>query len=334
MKTPQRQSSTMQWRRSLNCKEGKTDQEAADAVKNLIEALPDPGDVKASNKDQIKAARDAFENLTRDQKKYIDAPTLQKLIDDENALKALMDDVKVEPKEANSNQMGTDGSPVGPGASAATADKAITTGNLDTDPAGSGFAPLMLKSSKQGKKNIKLAWASANDTTSYVVYGNLCGSQYKMVKLAVLNGGATSYNVKDISNIKVKKGKYYKFIVVALNKDNKVVSTSKVVHVATKGGKVTNYKKVTVKVKKGKKWKNAKNVAVKEGATMKLKVKLTKQSKKGKVKKHAKVRYESSNTKVATVTPSGTIMAKAKGTCTVYAYAQNGVCKALNVNVK
>ena len=47
------------------------------------------------------------------------------------------------------NQKGEDGTAVGPGASAACADKAITSMKSDNDPAGSKFAPLKLKSTKQ-----------------------------------------------------------------------------------------------------------------------------------------------------------------------------------------
>jgi len=58
------------------------------------------------------------------------------------------------------------------------------------------------------------------------------------------------------------------------------------------------------------------------------------QSAKLKMKTHRKVAYESSNPSVATVNKKGVVKAKAKGTCVVYAYAQNGVAKAVKVVVK
>lgn len=88
----------------------------------------------------------------------------------------------------------------------------------------------------------------------------------------------------------LKKGTYYKFMIVALDKNNNVVSSSKIVHVATKGGKVGNAGKVTIKAKKNK-------VSIKKGKTFKLK-------------------------------------GKKKGTCYVYAYAQNGVFAKIKVTVK
>ena len=224
------------------------------------------------------------------------------------------------------NQKGADGTAVGPGASAACADKAITSMKSDNDPAGSKFAPLKLKSTKQGKKNIKLTWTKAKGATSYVVYGNTCGTKNRFKKLTTVK--TNKYNVKKVSK-KLKKGTYYKFIVVALDKNNNVVSTSKIAHVATTGGKVGNNKSVTVTKKVVNKAKK-----LKKGKTLKLKAKAIAKSKDLKVKKHRSVRYESTNTKIATVSKAGVVKAKKKGTCYIYAYAQNGVSKKIKVTVK
>ena len=60
---------------------------------------------------------------------------------------------------------------------------------------------------------------------------------------------------------KLKKGKYYKYMVVAV-KDGKVVSSSKTLHIATKGGKVGNPKKVKL---------NKKKVSLKKNKILKIK---------------------------------------------------------------
>ena len=112
-----------------------------------------------------------------------------------------------------------------------------------------------------------------------------------------------------------------------LDKDGNVISTSKTIHAATIGGKVGNDKKVTTKAKKNK-------VSLKAGKTFKLKAKTKAASKKLKVKKHRAVAYESSDTSVATVSSKGVIKAVGKGTCEVYAYAQNGVSTKIKVTVK
>ena len=54
-----------------------------------------------------------------------------------------------------------------------------------------------------------------------------------------------------------------------------------------------------------------------------------------KMKEHiAAIRYGSTNKAVATINSKGKIMAKEKGTCYVYAYAQNGVFKKIKVTVE
>jgi uncharacterized protein YjdB len=52
------------------------------------------------------------------------------------------------------------------------------------------------------------------------------------------------------------------------------------------------------------------------------------------MKKHRAIAFETSNPKVATVDKKGKIKAVGKGKCKIYAYAQNGVCKAISVTVK
>lgn len=91
----------------------------------------------------------------------------------------------------------------------------------------------------------------------------------------------------------------------------------------TSGGKYGNAK--SVKVKKAK-------LSLKKGKTFKIRASEVKKDKA--LKKHRAICYESSNTKVATVTKKGKIKAKTKGKCTVYVYAQNGKMKKVKVTVK
>ena len=232
------------------------------------------------------------------------------------------------PKLTPAPAYGADGTPAGAGASEACVDKAITSCTSEEGPKGTKFAPLTLKSNKQAKNSITLNWTKAKGAKKYVIYGSKCGKGIKMQKLATATG--SSKVMKKVAGKKIKKGTYYKFIMVALDKNNKVVSTSKVIHIATKGGKVTNPKKVTVKKKK----KAVSKITVKKGKTVTVKSKVTKASKKLKLKIHRKVKYESTNKKIATVTSKGRIKGVKKGTCYIYAYAQNGVAKKLKVTVK
>ena len=211
---------------------------------------------------------------------------------------------------------------------AAEVEKEIINSRSNEGPKGTKFAPLKLRSTKQTKKSITLKWNKPAGTSRYVIYGNLYGKKYKMKKIATVTAGTKSKVIKKIAGKKLKKGKYYKFIIVAVNKGNKVVSVSKAAHVSTKGGKTGNFKSVTVK-----KAIIAKAKKMKAGKTLSLKAKAVKASKLKVVKKRA-LKYESSNTKVAAVTGKGVIKAKAKGTCYVYAYAQNGVYRKIKVTVK
>ena len=231
--------------------------------------------------------------------------------------------------EDRSKQMGEDGTAFGPGASLEAAEAALAALTSDSDPAGTKFAPLMAKSGKQSKKGIRLTWKKAKGAKKYVVFANKCGKKNKLTKLATLSGSKKSFNVKKAAGKKLKKGTYYKFVVIAIDENDNVVSASKIIHVATKGGKVGNHKKVTVKkavLKKAKK--------LKSGKSLKLAARAVPQSKKLKVKKHVAVRYESSNTAVASVSKKGVVKGLKKGTCSIYAYAQNGAAKKIKVTVK
>ena len=102
------------------------------------------------------------------------------------------------------------------------------------------------------------------------------------------------------------------------------------VHAYTSGGtsKYTNAKSVTVKKPR---------VSLKAGKTYKIKANVVKLQKGKKLvpTSHApKLRYVSSNKKIATVSKSGKITAKSKGSCKVYVIAVNGVSKAVKVTVK
>ena len=199
---------------------------------------------------------------------------------------------------------------------------ALAKAKSDADPKGSVFNKLKAKVSKTTKKSNKLTWNKVKGAKKYIVMGNKCGktngkfNAFKKLKTTT----GKSFTQKDL-----KKGTYYKYVVLAVNSKGKVISASKVIHVATKGGKVTNYK--SLKVKKAK-------FTLKKGKTAKIKITKKVKMTKGKVKNHRKIKYESANTKIATVSASGKIKAKKKGTTYVYAYAQNGVFKKIKVKVK
>ena len=205
---------------------------------------------------------------------------------------------------------------IGEGSNVGKVNRKILNCKNDKDLAGSTFGKLCVKVKKSKKKAISLTWKKIQVAKTYVIYGAKCGTSYK--KIATVHS-------KTFTNKKLKKGTYYKYMVVALNEKGKVVAISKLIHVATKGGKVGNCKKLKV---------NKSKVNLKQGRKFKLKVKQIAKSKKVKLKKHRKTAFESDNQNVAVVSKKGVITAKKKGKCSVYVYAQNGVYKQVKVTVK
>ena len=169
---------------------------------------------------------------------------------------------------------------------------------------------------------MKLTWKKVKGADGYILYGAQYGKSLKKIA-SFSKASKVSYTHK-----KLKAKSYYKYMVVAyknIDGQKVVTASSKTVHVVTYGSKYGNPKKVSVK-----------------SATMKIKkgkkstIKATNVMAKGKKNKvHiAKFRYESSNTKVATVNKKGVVTAKKKGTAYIYVYAQNGVCKKVKISVK
>jgi hypothetical protein len=193
------------------------------------------------------------------------------------------------------------------------------------DSGGSRFAPLKARSEKQGKDNITLKWDKVTGATQYVIYGNLCNSKghaYYLKKLGVSDG--TSFKVKQMAGKKLDKGRMHKFKVIAMDEDGKIIEKSAELHVATKGKKIKNYTGLKLITPKSGK------ITLKVGQAKQFKAK----AKGKKVPKHVNVRYQSVDPDIAKITSNGKITAVAPGQCTVYAFTQNGIYKAIKVTVK
>ena len=195
-----------------------------------------------------------------------------------------------------------------------------------------GFGRLRARSAKQTETSVTLQWNRLNDVDGYLIYGNRCngnGKTYKYKKLATITNGKTQTWVQK----GLKKGTFYKYIVKAykLVDGKKVVTDISIsVHAVTQGGAYGIAKSVSV-TKIGNK-KNTLGVTLKKGQKAQITAKEVKKD--NKIKHHRNLCYESSNTKVATVTSKGLIQAKGKGTCKIWVYAQNGVYKELTITVK
>ncbi|GEM_PF-992694 len=331
---------------------------AAKDAENGVKTSADGKDVDPADRYTTPAEKKALDDAIEKAQAVLDSPksTQQQVDDAVAAIKKAKEtyDAAKKPgkkesgkKDDKTRKKGEDGTAVGKGASADVAENAILKAKSDKDPAGSKYAPLKLKSTKQTKKSVNLTWKKVKGTKKYVIYGNACGKKNKFKKIKTLGASKNTLNVKKIAGKKLKKKTYYKFIMVALDKNDTVVSTSKVVHVATKGSKKkANPKSVIAKAKvnkagkKIKKWKKTSKVTLKAGSTPKALVKSTKlkatikKAKKTKVRKHVNIRFESTNPKVVTVNAKGKLTAKTKGTAMIYVIAQNGIAKTVKVTVK
>ena len=186
------------------------------------------------------------------------------------------------------------------------------------------FGQLKLQYSKSANASITLTWSRMFGAKTYVLYGNRNGARNK--KIASLAG--RSRKVAKIGSSKLKKGTYYRFTVVAYSKSGKKTAVSKPVYIATAGGKAGNDKAVRIINVSGSK------KTLKTGRSFRLKASTIKESPKMTVKKYRDVQFESSNMKVATVSSKGMIKARAKGKCTIYAYAQSGRYAKVTLTVK
>ena len=204
----------------------------------------------------------------------------------------------------------------------------VTSRADDSDFKGSSFFMLRAQAKKIDKKSVKISWNSVKGADGYIVYFAKCGKANRLKKVATVSAKTKSYTFK-----KLKKGTYYKMFVVAYKKvgGSKVtIAGSKTIHAVTTGGKYGVAK--SVKIKKIGKKKNAKSATLKLGKSTKIVASEIKKDKP--IKAHRKVCFESDNPKVATVNAKGKVVAKGKGKCKIYAYAQNGVYKTVSITVK
>lgn len=191
---------------------------------------------------------------------------------------------------------------------------------------------LLVKMTAKGRRSLKLTWKKVKDAEGYDIFFSRCshGSRIRRCrKVKTIKGNKTFKWVKK----GLKKNTSYKAYVRAWVKEdgNKTyISTSPLVHAYTTGGSgdYTAPKSVSVKKKK---------VTLTAGQTYKIRAKVRKLKKGKKLMPSThtrKLRYMSTNKKVATVSRSGRIRARAKGSCKIYVYAANGVSKSIKVTVQ
>ena len=195
----------------------------------------------------------------------------------------------------------------------------------DKDPKGTTFSKLRARAVKRTKTTMVLQWKKQTGADGYLIYTNRCGRYNKMkLKKTVKNPNTVKWNRK-----KLKKGKYYKYTVVAyknVNGQKLPIAASCMVHCTTKAKSNTIAKGVKV---------NKTKVTLAAGKTFKIKAKEIKAEKGKVIRPHRVISYESSKPEVAKVEKkTGKVTAVAAGTTYIYAYAQDGVYKKIKVTVK
>lgn len=189
---------------------------------------------------------------------------------------------------------------------------------------------LVAKGTAKGKRSAKITWNKISGAERYVIYMSKCNTKKKKY---------TPKKVKTVSASKqtwtrklLKKGKKYKFYVVAQKKVNGKyveIARSRMGHVITnnRSGKYTNPKALKLST-------SQMSLAVGKTGTITGSVSKMKAKKKLMYSHAAKLRFTSTNPTVAKVDANGKVTAVAAGSCTIYVQTINGMWKTVNVTVK
>lgn len=168
-------------------------------------------------------------------------------------------------------------------------------------------------------KNV-LKWKKVSGADGYVIYGSVCEEEFEK-QTVIKKGSTTTWTDK-----KLDPGTYYQYYITAyklVNGKKLWIAKSPVIYATTDGGEYGNVTTVTV---------NKESVTLKKGKTFKIKAEQT--ADELPIEEQAEIRYESGNTKVATVNSKGVITAKKAGSCDIYVFAQNGIYTKIRVKVK
>lgn len=188
---------------------------------------------------------------------------------------------------------------------------------------------IYVRSIKYSKKTgTKITFNKVSGADGYYVYGNRCNTDkvYKFKKLATLKGNDNTVFVHK----KTAKNTFYKYYIKAyrlVDGRRVTVSRSEEIHFVTdvKGYKYGNPTKVALSSKK---------CTLNKGKTFNLKNRVKVYSSKKVLLHTDKVRYVSSDSRVAKVNSRGRITAEKAGSCNIYAIAQNGRAAKIIVTVK
>ena len=347
----------------LQALEARIDKMAADDAKvvtKLINSLPKPDSVKLSHEGRIKEVRNAYEALTKEAKAKVTKETLNKLKNVEKRLeiekkkaeiqKNLKDYVKARKSntsyykdqlkkvdKALNNGLKAIGKTKTVAAAQNEYKKAVKAINavqtkaqrLRAKGTKKNFNQMRFRTTQQTNNTIYLRWEKVSGISGYRLYGGIKGQKMKMIR-------QYDYSARSgkISGLKPKTT--YQFVLYAFTDvDRQIIHTHEtpVVYATTTGGDYGNVTGVYMKVNNNQPTRSGNpSCTLKKGKTAQIKAVEIVTGKK--LIRYNRIKYESTNTKVAKVNASGKVTAVGKGSCWIRVYSQSGVFRNVKVVVK
>lgn len=179
--------------------------------------------------------------------------------------------------------------------------------------------------------SLKVTWGKVSEASGYDIFAAKCGKNLKLVK-TVKGTNKLSTNLTKVNGSRISKNAGYKVRIRAyriIDGKKRYIANSLTLHAVGKSNsQYTNPSKLKAS-------KNA--YTLKKGKTGKLNVKITKQNSRKKflsTAHAARLRYWSTNTKVASVSSGGKIKGVGKGSCYIYIVGQNGAKTRVKITVK
>ena len=187
---------------------------------------------------------------------------------------------------------------------------------------------VLVAKAKTGTNQVTLSWNKIKDADRYVIMFSKCNyneKSYKVKKIKTVKANVLKYTVKKLEN-----GRCYKYKIIAQKKKKgNYKNLAKTFLSHTIIGNESSHEAVPKSLKL-----NKKAVTLTAGKTVKLKGKIKLYNSEREIMSHAPaLRFATSDPGVATVSTTGKITAKKKGTCTVYAQTINGICQKCKVTV-
>ena len=191
---------------------------------------------------------------------------------------------------------------------------------------------LVAKMVSKGSNSLAISWSKVKGADGYDIFFSRCnhdGLKLSPLKVKSLKGN----DVFKWTKGKLEPHKAHKAYVKAYVMENgkkRYVRTSLRVHAFTSGGTASRTNAKSIMVKKS-------QVKIRVGKSYRVnKVKITKLDKsKALMRGHVpRLRFKTLNKKVATVSKTGVIKARSKGTCFIYVFAHDGVSKRIKVTVR